>query len=181
MYHSGNELACQARYEGPIPFTRSMLFGIFSKITRKEIISEKLANNERGVHLYILFPITVAFLLTFVVARVISHIEPNFFLHIVPGLHIHHYLYGILILAVSGYLALITNNPRYKYLISLLHGFGLGLAFDEFGFLLRFSDRSADRFSYDGVIVLIGLFLLLISTEKGIQMRRIHFGKKPLK
>ena len=155
-----------------------MLFDIFSKITRQKTVSEKLANNDRDVYLYILFPMTVAFMITFTLARVISHINPNFFLHIVPGLHIHHYLYGILVLTISGYLALAVNRPRDKYLISLLHGFGLGMAFDEFGFLLRLSDNSADRFSYDGVILLIGLFLLLISAEKGVRMWQVHFAKK---
>ncbi|HZZ99783.1 MAG TPA: hypothetical protein VFK07_03730 [Candidatus Paceibacterota bacterium] len=155
-----------------------MLFGLFSKLTRKEMISRKFAIGDDDVYLYVLFPIAVAFLLTFMVARLISHIDPFFYLHIVPGLHIHHYSYGIFVLAISGYLALAARNPRDKYLISLLHGFGLGLAFDEFAIWLKLANDSANRFSYDGVVILIGLFLLLISMESGLRVWRKHFGRK---
>jgi hypothetical protein len=50
-----------------------------------------------------------------------------------PGMHIHHYVYGIFILAVAGYLALIFVGDRARLWIALLYGFGLGLTFDEFG------------------------------------------------
>jgi hypothetical protein len=154
-----------------------MLFGIFSKITRREAINERL-NNEESVYVYLLFPIAVAFLITFTGARLISHFSPDFFIRIIPDLHIHHYSYGFLVLAASGYLALVNNKPRDTYLISLLHGFGLGLAFDEFGIWLRLSDDSAARFSYDGVIILIGLFFLIISAEAGVKAWQKHILKR---
>ncbi|MEK9158200.1 MAG: hypothetical protein AAB638_03415, partial [Patescibacteria group bacterium] len=138
----------------------------------------KIISNDGGVYLYILFPVAVAFLITFGIARLISHLHPLFFIQIVSGLHIHHFAYGILILALAGYLALINDKPRNTYLISLLYGFGLGLAFDEFGMWLRLSDESAARWSYDGVVVLIAFFILLISAESGSKMWRRHFGPK---
>ncbi|MBX4189826.1 hypothetical protein KW791_00800 [Candidatus Parcubacteria bacterium] len=157
-----------------------MLFGIFSKITRRKILDEKITNSEPGVYLYIVFPIAVAFLITFIVARVISHVSPNFFIHIVPNLHIHHYSYGIFVLTISGYLALASDKARDKYLISLMHGVGLGLAFDEFGLWLKMSDDDPTRWSYDGVLILTALFFLLLSAETGMKMWRRHFGlKKP--
>src|SRR3989338_3996039 len=144
-----------------------MLFSIFLKITRKAVVTERLKKDE-SVYFYLLFPIAVAFLITFGGARLISHYAPHFFIPIIPELRIHHYSYGFMILAASGYLALANNRPRDTYLISLLHGFGLGLAFDEFGIWLRLDDGSAARNSYDGVIVLLGLFLLIISAESGV-------------
>ena len=96
-------------------------------------------------------------------------------------MRIHHYSYGFLVLAASGYLALANNRPRDTYLISLLHGFGLGLAFDEFGIWLRLDDGSAARFSYDGIAVLAGLFFLIISAEAGIKAWQKHVLKKDLK
>lgn len=155
-----------------------MLFSIFSKITQRDTLTKKIVAKDSGVYLYILFPITVAFLIAFTGARIISHLDPSFFLHIVKGVHVHHFAYGIIILAASGYLALINNDPRSKYLIALLHGLGLGLAFDEFGIWLRLSDNSSARFSYDGVIVLIAFFILMISAESGVRMWNRHFGKK---
>lgn len=136
-----------------------------------------LARDE-GVYLYILFPIAVAFLITFIAARLISHFDPQFFLHIVLGVHVHHFAYGIILLSISGYLALVNESPRSRYFIALLHGIGLGLAFDEFGIWLRLSDASAARASYDGVVVLLGIFVLLISAESGSRMWQRHFGKK---
>lgn len=155
-----------------------MIFSIFSKITRKDILTRKIIANDGGVYLYILFPIAVAFLITFGGARLLSHLRPDFFIKIIPGLHIHHFAYGIHVLALSGYLALVNDRPRNTYLISLLYGFGLGLAFDEFAIWLRLSDDSTARWSYDGVVVLIAFFLLLISAESGSKMWKRHFAKK---
>ena len=169
---------CQGRERGSIPLTRSVLFGIFSKITQKDALTKKIAERDSDVYLYMLFPIAVAFLIAFGAARVVSHINPNFYIHIVKGVHVHHFAYGIILLAASGYLALVTNKPRDKYLVALLHGVGLGLAFDEFGIWLRLSDNGAARWSYDGMVVLIAFFILLISAESGARVWRRHFGKK---
>ncbi len=155
-----------------------MLFSFFSKITWKQTISDRM-EKDQPIYLYLLFPIAFAFLLTFSGARLISHYNPLFFLHIVPGLHIHHYSYGFLVLAASGYLALVNNSAHDTYLISLLHGFGLGLAFDEFGIWLRLSEESTARFSYDGVVILAGLFFLIISAEAGVKAWKVHVLKKP--
>jgi len=155
-----------------------MFFGIFSKITREKTLSEKIANSDAGVYLYILFPIAVAFLITFGGARLISHLRPDFFVKIVPGLHIHHYSYGVFVLAMAGYIALVNDSPRDRYLTSLLYGTGLGLVFDEFGLWLRLSDESTARWSYDGVVVLIAFFILMISAESGMRVWDRHFSKK---
>ena len=155
-----------------------MLLNIFSKITRRDTLTQKMAASDRGIYLYILFPIAVAFLITFGGARILSYFYPEFFIRIVDDLHIHHFAYGILILATSGYLALVNESPRSRYLIALLHGVALGLAFDEFGIWLRLSDTSSDRWSYDGLLVLIAFFVLMISAESGSQAWNRHFGKK---
>jgi len=155
-----------------------VLFSIFSKITQREALTKRLVARDSAVYLYILFPITVAFLITFAGSRIISHLDPTFFLHIVRGVHVHHFAYGIIILAASGYLALVNNGPKSRYLIALLHGLGLGLAFDEFGIWLRLSDNDPARWSYDGVVVLIAFFVLMISAESGARAWNRHFGKK---
>ena len=157
-----------------------MLLNIFSKITRKNKVTESLERDE-PVALYLLFPIAVAFLITFSGARLISHYTPDFFIRIIPGIRVHHYSYGFLVLAASGYLAMVNNRPRETYLISLLHGFGLGMAFDEFGIWLRLTDDSAARFSYDGVTILVGLFFLIISADAGIKAWRKHVLRKTLR
>ncbi|MBI2065323.1 MAG: hypothetical protein HYT62_04725 [Candidatus Yanofskybacteria bacterium] len=139
----------------------------------KSSIKWRVVHHEPGLYLYIIFPIAAAFLLTFGGARLVSYLSPQLYL---PwfGLHVHHFTYGFFILAVAGYLALIFSGPRAKYLIALLHGFGLGLAFDEFGMWLRLDDADKARFSYDGFIIIIGIFLIIISAKRGFRILIDH-------
>jgi len=139
----------------------------------KSAIKERVVHHEPGLYLYIVFPIALAFLLTFIGARIVSQINPDLYL---PwfGVHVHHYAYGFFILAVAGYLALVFSGPRAKYLISLLHGFGLGLAFDEFGIWLHLKDDDPARWSYDGFIIIMATILVLISARYGAKFVRNH-------
>ena len=138
----------------------------------KENIREKVIHHEPGLYIAIIFPITIAFTATFVVARILNHLVPNLFLELSSGLHVHHFTYGFFILAIAGYLALIFNGPRAKYFIALLFGVGLGLAFDEFGMWLRLRDDDPVRWSYDGFNVVIGVLFLIISARSGVRFIR---------
>ena len=132
-------------------------------------IRHKVDTQEPGLYVSLTFPIAVAFLITFITARVISYLVP--WLGVFMGdFRVHHYTWGIFVLAVSGYLALVFDGPRAKYLISLLHGFGLGLAFDEFAFWLRLTDDDPARWSFDGFLIVVGLILLIISAKPGVKM-----------
>lgn len=139
-----------------------------------------MISNQPGLYIAVIFPISISFLLTFTGARILSRIAPWFYLEPSPGLHIHHFAWGIFVLAIAGYLAMIFNGPRANYLISLLYGFGLGLAFDEFGMWLRFRDDDPIRWEYDGFIIVIGVFFLILSAKAGIHFikNRWPFGKK---
>lgn len=130
-------------------------------------IAEKVNDKERGLYSALLFPITFAFLVTFGVSRVISHLAPQLYLQPSPGLHIHHFTYGFFVLAFSGYMALVHNGPRGTYLIALLHGFGLGLALDEFGMWLHLRDDDITRWSYDGFFLAVGFVLFVITLPRG--------------
>ncbi len=159
--------------------TPSML-GIFSKITRKNIIHEKIERSEAGLYFYLVFPIAFSFLLTFGIARLISYWNPGLTISFIENYRIHHFVYGFFVLAISGYLALIHNGPRARYLIALLYGLGLGLAFDEFAFWIRLTDDDPARWSYDGFLIIIGLFFLILSASRGVKMLRFlwPFGRK---
>lgn len=156
------------------------MFSIFSKITGKNIIRDKIENSEAGLYFYLVFPITFAFLLTFAGARIISLLAPNFYLIGLAIGHVHHYVYGFFVLAISGYLALIFNGPRGKYLVALLYGFGLGLAFDQFAFWLKLTDTDQARWNYDGFLIVMGLFFFIISAKRGLKMLKVlwPFGRK---
>lgn len=150
---------------------RIMVINIFSKM--KAAIRDRVINHRSGLYLYLAFPIAVSFLLTFTGARIFSYFAPNIWISWFD-IHVHHYLYGFYILLISGYLALVFDGPRGKYLIALLHGFGAGLAFDEYGMWLRLDASDPSRWSYDGFLIIIGSFLALISAKRGIIMFRNH-------
>lgn len=148
------------------------MLGIFSKM--RQTIFER--HNQPGFYIYPIFPMAVTFLLTFLALRLISFVFPAFGLPgltFVGDLHIHHFVWGISVLVASGYLALIFDGPKAKYQIALFHGFGLGLAFDEFAFWLKLTDDDIARWSYDGFFIIIGVFLLIISAKRGIRMLKI--------
>jgi len=145
-------------------------------------IREKVDYQEPGLYIYIIFPIVTSFLLTFGIARLISYVAPHIYFNW-EGIHVHHFTYGFFILATAGYLSLVFSGPRAKYLIALLHGFGLGLAFDEFAMWLNLDSGDQARWNYDGLTVVIGSVLLIVTAKPGLRMLKNHiplFHRKTL-
>lgn len=112
--------------------------------------------------------IVFAFLITFAVSRLVVYLVlgrwlPNFFLE-VRGVHIHHFTYGVVVLALVG-LFLILKHPKSESRAfrwaTLGYGIGLGLTFDEFGMWIRLEDNYWVRQSYDAIII-VTLFLMNI-------------------
>jgi len=150
------------------------MWKFLSRITRKNIIHRKIEHSETGLYFYLIFPIAFAFLLTFTGARILNTLYPDLYIPFgSSGFRVHHFAYGFFVLAISGYLALIHEGPRAKFLISLLHGFGLGLAFDEFGIWLNLKADDPTRWSYDGFLIIMGLFFFIISAKRGVKMLKI--------
>ena len=105
--------------------------------------------------------ITLAFILTAVGARVFSMVLPQVHWEPVRGMHIHHYVYGIFILAIAGYLAMIFKTDRATSWIALLYGLGIGLTFDEFGMWLNPPFQRGTRWNIGGLeFVIIALALV---------------------
>lgn len=146
-----------------------MLF-VFREMSRA--IYHRVENNKPGLYVYLIFPIAFSFLLTFGISRLFNYLFPNLFL-IIGDVHVHHFAYGFFVLAISGYLALIFDDAKAKYLISLLHGVGLGLALDEFGMWLRLRDDEPIRWGYDGLLIFFGIVFLIVSAKPGIKMLKI--------
>jgi hypothetical protein len=86
------------------------------------------------------------------------------------GTHIHHLVWGILLLIASGYvgIALDPESP-WRELVAVLFGIGLGLTLDEFALWLNLEDvywAEKGRQSIDAVIVtacLLAITLLGLS------------------
>src|SRR5438132_13693762 len=92
--------------------------------------------------------VLITFLLTFVVLRAITaiiHYElfphgPFRNLVTASGLHIHHLFWGILLLMVTGFVALATRAELWHLRIAVIFGIALGLTLDEFALWLRLAD-----------------------------------------
>ena len=90
----------------------------------------------------------VAFLITFVVLRILTaviHFEvfphgPFRNLVTRSGLHIHHLFWGILLLMLTGFVALATRAPVWHLRVAIIFGIALGLTLDEFALWLRLAD-----------------------------------------
>jgi hypothetical protein len=121
-----------------------------------------------------LFLASVAFLLTFAGVRVITYsnyhqIGPFHDIYF-GGRHIHHLVWGILILLLVGYGWLVEAGSGDKQtsvlagrMLSLLYGAGAALTLDEFALWLNLEDvywAREGRASIDAVI-LFGAFLLI--------------------
>jgi len=141
----------------------------------RESIHRKIEKGEPNLYVSLAFPILFAFLVAFIGSRIVyylitDNIIPEIYWQPSPGLHIHHFTYGVFILFVAGYLALAVRNPRTKFWIAMLLGLGLGLAMDEFGMWLRLSDQDIVRRSYDGLTIIIGLFLVILTAKPGLAL-----------
>jgi hypothetical protein len=114
-----------------------------------------------------LFLASIGFLVTFGIVRGITHliragVGP---FHNVSsgGLHIHHLVWGILILLLVGYVWLIelgVGSSRVASLTAILFGVGAALTLDEFALWLNLQDvywTGTGRESIDAVIIFISL------------------------
>jgi hypothetical protein len=124
---------------------------------------ELISNRVRQVPFWIL----VGFLPTFIAARILVAVDPNLFLHI-HGTHVHHFIYGVIILATAGFISLVSPRRAQPW-VAVLYGIGLSLAFDEFGMWLRLTstynlDQSED--------VMVGILVFLVFVVYGIGLVR---------
>ena len=114
--------------------------------------------------------ILVAFLLTFLAVRAITHAihagRGPFRDVRVGGAHVHHLVPGIVLLLVTGYLALAFDPRRGREPLAALFGVGAALTLDEFALWLHLRDvywAREGRRSVDAVIVVaaaLGLVLV---------------------
>ena len=113
--------------------------------------------------------VAFAFVLTAIVARWVSRVRPAFHYNI-GGMHIHHYMYGIFMLTVAGYLALVFKGPRATFWIALLYGWGAGFTFDEMGMWLN--SAVSPRFRWDDKGLIFGIAALMVLAAFAIAFKK---------
>jgi hypothetical protein len=93
----------------------------------------------------------------------------------VGGTHVHHLVWGILLLLVCGYIAVAMDpNSPWREVIAVFFGIGTGLTLDEFALWLNLKDvywEKEGRKSIDAVIIAAAVSgLLLISLRSWIDL-----------
>jgi len=118
-----------------------------------------------------------AFLATFLISRLVVFAimfndAPDLYLR-VNGTHIHHHVWGILLLAVSGLCLLVSERARRSpRLMAMLYGVGLGLTLDEFGMWLNLGGSYWQRASYDAAVAAAAVLTIIAVWPAARALRR---------
>ena len=133
----------------------SRLAGGIARVYRKEV--RDLGQEPRLLA-------TIAFLLTFAAARVVTHtlLEASGGGGLTVGsLHVHHVVFGLVILFASGVIDLMDRTPRLR---AILFGIGAALVLDEFALVLNLADvywAPQGRESIDAIVIFASLLVLV--------------------
>jgi hypothetical protein len=119
-----------------------------------------------------------SFIASFLIARTFTTLNPEIVLKS-GDYHIHHFWYGIALLAIGGWLGINYQSERIDRLAAILFGAGGGLIGDEVGILLTLSAHAywADV-TYTFLItflIIIAMIILISKYRKTIQTEFSHF------
>jgi hypothetical protein len=112
------------------------------------------------------FLILTSFLITFIVARltvygIMNHVLPKpFGFFYLDGTHIHHLVYGVILLLVAGFIRIPQFGKSFVRFSSVLYGVGAALTLDEFSLLIHFNPNV--YFGPQGRISLDVAFIFLL-------------------
>ena len=106
----------------------------------------------------------LAFIVTFAVLRFITygiryHFLPLQNITSASGAHLHHFVWGIAILIIVGFLGLMVEEATWHPRFAVLFGVGVGLIVDELVIIVTFQDlywSDAGQVSVDVALLLIG-------------------------
>lgn len=101
-----------------------------------------------------------SFLLSFISARIFTTFFPSRVL-ISGGLHIHHFWFGIILLAIGGWLGINYKHKDIDIVAAILYGVGGGLIVDEVRLLLTFGIYQSE-ITWDILVILLTVISILI-------------------
>ncbi|NWF86981.1 hypothetical protein HXY32_04145 [Candidatus Bathyarchaeota archaeon] len=116
-----------------------------------------------------------SFIGSFIIARTFAILNPTVVL-ISGEYHVHHFWYGIALLAIGGWLGISYQSEKIDRLAAILFGAGGGLIGDEVGILLTLSAYAywADT-TYTLVIIFLAFASMIILLNKYQQLVRTEF------
>jgi hypothetical protein len=96
----------------------------------------------------------------------------------IGGIHLHHYVWGIVLLLLVGYLWLLqvgagptASSRRLGRLTAVIYGVGAALTLDEFALWLHLEDVYWQRASFDAIAVIAALLGIVAA---GPSLRRLR-------
>ena len=114
---------------------------------------QKLEKLEKASKPNLSFIMLSSFLASFAVARVFTGFYPSTTL-VIQGIHVHHFWYGLALLAVGGWLGINYRDDHIERLAAIIFGIGGGLVGDEIGLLLTFGNYYSEL-TYTFLIALL--------------------------
>lgn len=152
----------------------------------------KLISNLNDKYKQAPFLIFISFLISFVIARIyvilLGDIATGRDVFPFERYMIHHLYYGIALLIISGWMAIIYKDRDIHKISAVLYGAGLGIFFDEIGLMLTHFEDYWDPITYTVVILISLIFLNIIffksfwksfSEESKQFIREKDIGKGP--
>jgi hypothetical protein len=115
----------------------------------------------------------ISFLASFMIARIFTTFYPDTVL-VSGDYHIHHFWYGLAMLAMGGWLGISLENPRTDRLAAILFGAGGGLIGDEIGLLLTLNNYWTE-ITYTAVILIATFASILILLFRFVEAIRTEF------
>jgi hypothetical protein len=103
----------------------------------------------------------ISFIASFLVARIFTTFSPDVAVTS-AGYHIHHFWYGIAMLAIGGWLGISYQNDRIDRLAAILFGAGGGIIGDEAGLLLNEMRDYWTGVTYTLIIIFLTLVSMLV-------------------
>lgn len=108
----------------------------------------------------------ISFVASFIIARAFTTLNPHVVL-ITGDLHIHHFWYGLAMLAIGGWLGISYQSERIDRLAAILFGAGGGLIGDEVAILLTLSPYAYwAEATYTLIIIFLSFASVLILINK---------------
>ncbi len=106
---------------------------------------------------------------TYAVMFVIYFFMPDWVMELhwqpTPNIHVHHYFYGIIILASIGFIALVYPGLTNR-LIAAIYGLGLFLVMDEANMWFKFREDNPGRYRYIGSILVALAFFAVYALDR---------------
>lgn len=115
----------------------------------------------------------ISFIASFTVARTFTTLNPGTIL-IGGNYHIHHFWYGIAMLAIGGWLGISYQSERTDRLAAILFGAGGGLVGDEVGLLLTLENYWAE-ITYTFIIIVLTFASIIILANRYHKVIRTEF------